>query len=370
MVAQLPRQTLGLEPAELLREREQNAGEIALVEDAQDQMRRCGCAPAPKTRLATIQPRSIARSTCSEKSSSAVPPLRIRSSAWLRSAASRAWSMPNARHDPVQVGIGQHQDLVEPVRELDIGVAAGPRELEGALAGRGTGADRAWCKTTSRRIPEHRRSSLRPLPEPASAPDRRRRGCAPPRAASSSSRAAPRRRAGAAAPRPRPGRARRSHSSASPTSRRTSAVSRSSAAAAGQQGEIGRQDRAAPARRRKRCWRWKLATPTTASTAEPRAGAAEPAAQRARQIEPAADELLDRTGTRRRSRTRISTRSRWPLWQPSRPAWCSLNRSGRASRSRSAGRPSPASAPTIEPEAVLLPGRSCWTCGRASAQAR
>ena len=37
--------------------------------------------------------------------------------------------MPKARIDPVQVGIGQHQDLVQPVVQLDIGIAARAGEL-------------------------------------------------------------------------------------------------------------------------------------------------------------------------------------------------------------------------------------------------
>ena len=42
---------------------------------------------------------------------------------------------PESRDDPVQVGIGLHQDLVEPMRQLDIGVAARAGELERALEG-------------------------------------------------------------------------------------------------------------------------------------------------------------------------------------------------------------------------------------------
>ncbi len=53
--------------------------------------------PEPNRRLAAIQPRSMASSMWPEKSSIAEPPPRIRSSALAKSAARRAWSMPNAR---------------------------------------------------------------------------------------------------------------------------------------------------------------------------------------------------------------------------------------------------------------------------------
>ena len=61
---------------------------------------------------------------CGEKSEIAVAPRGSLSSAAVRSAATRDGIEPEVPDDPVQIGVLILQDLIQPMHQLDVGIAA------------------------------------------------------------------------------------------------------------------------------------------------------------------------------------------------------------------------------------------------------
>ena len=167
--------------------------------------------------------------------------------------------------DPVQVGIRLHQDLVQPVRQLDIGIAARAGELERALQRPeryrlqlgvdGLAAD-----------PEH--SSFLPQAAARTGVSTRscgHRGVRPGRQPGRPAEARRSRRAEAAGPRAAPATSARSHSIGSPTSSRISARQALQPFATGQQRRRS-AGRAARAGGGSGAGAGSCAMPTTAST--------------------------------------------------------------------------------------------------------